>query len=62
MFGKVYKVKKLNSSGDLYAMKVLEKSLVTKFKFNINLRLLIVSGMCNKILKKFVGIMSVIRF
>ncbi|XP_060837519.1 serine/threonine-protein kinase S6KL isoform X1 [Rhopalosiphum padi] len=28
VFGKVYKVKKLNSCGDLYAMKVLEKSLI----------------------------------
>ncbi|KAL5232670.1 hypothetical protein ACI65C_000080 [Semiaphis heraclei] len=27
-FGKVYKVEKLNSSGDLYAMKILEKSSV----------------------------------
>lgn len=37
-------------------MKVLEKSLVTKFKFNINLRLLIVPGMCNKTPQKFVGL------
>lgn len=36
-FGKVYKVEKLNSSGDLYAMKILEKSSVTKLQFNYNL-------------------------
>jgi len=42
-FGKVYKVEKLNSSGDLYAMKILEKSSVTKLQFNYNLCKLIIS-------------------
>lgn len=50
-FGKVYRVKRLNSDDELYAMKILAKSLVIMLKYNfyltLNIRYLLFQRLVN---------------